>query len=319
MSDPIIIPRPNHVDNQSIPGPSESAFTAYFGALLPPAQFAPSAYGVTALYSFPPITPSPSSQHILILHGLGTPALGLLPLLRTIQQSNSSAHLATYDLWGHGLSSTPLVPHVPGLFHYQILRVLAALGWQKAHLIGYSFGGSTVATFTALHPEIVESVTLLAPAGLLKFSSFTPSQQAMMKGGSDIDEDAARDWMFAFTGSLTIEEGWQARFATGDVFSGDPIQEWQRREHAGHAASFVAMIRDGGLCDMHESFETVGRSGVETLAVLGELDPLCTEGDLRSAGWGEVIVLEGGKHTLVRDRVGEVVAPINALLKRLAV
>lgn len=318
---PVVIPRPNFINNHvSIPGPSETAFTTQFGALLPSAKYISSYFGTTALYSFPPTLVSPTTppQHILLLHGLGTPALGLLPLVRAILASNPHAHLTLYDLWGHGLSSTPLVPHVPGLFHAQVLRVLAALKWNSAHLIGFSFGGSTVASFSALHPEMVESVTLLAPAGLLRLKDFTAEQQAFIRGGEGVDEDAARKWMFAFTGELVVEEGWKERFATGDVFAGDPIQAWQRTEHQGHTASFVAMIRDGGLCDMHELFGVVGKSGLPTLAVIGELDDLCTEEDLRDAGFADVVVVKEGKHTLVRDKVSEVAGPINAFLERLA-
>lgn len=142
-----------------------------------------------------------------------------------MKDENPHAHLVLYDLWGHGLSSTPLVPHTPGLFHAQIFILLAELGWEKAHIIGYSFGGSTAATFVALHPLRANSVTLLAPAGLLKLSDRTEEERSFIIGGEGVDEQAAADYILDAIngGPLVPAPDWKEKFARGEI-SGAPIQ-----------------------------------------------------------------------------------------------
>jgi pimeloyl-ACP methyl ester carboxylesterase len=103
--------------------------------------------------------------------------------------------------------------------------LLAKLGWANAHIIGYSFGASTAASFVALHPQHAESVTILAPAGLLKVSNLTEEQQRLTAGGDGVDEQAAEDFILDFIngGPLVLAADWKARFVRGEI-SGGPIQ-----------------------------------------------------------------------------------------------
>jgi pimeloyl-ACP methyl ester carboxylesterase len=72
------------------------------------------------------------------------------------------------------------------------------MGWAKAHIMGYSFGGVKTATFTALHSQLVESVTLIAPAGLIRSSSFTEEELKFLLSGDGVDEGKARDWILNY-------------------------------------------------------------------------------------------------------------------------
>lgn len=108
--------------------------------------------------------------------------MGLLPPARALQTHHPSTEIALYDLYGHGLSSTPLVTHTPAIFHAQLVKVLDFLGWQEVHLVGYSFGGGVVAGLIAglaVGPGeaeegngrwtgTVRSVTMLAPGGVVQ-------------------------------------------------------------------------------------------------------------------------------------------------------
>lgn len=68
---------------------------------------------------------------------------------------------------------------------------------------------------------------------------------------------------------------------------------------------------------MQDVFAMAAKSGKRTLVVLGELDSLCTEGELKELGWSDVVVVKQAGHALVRERVTEAVAPINIFLKSL--
>lgn len=73
------------------------------------------------------------------------------------------------DLAGHGFSS-----HRPRGVFYQfpsylmdVLRVVDALQWSKFSIIGHSMGGNVAGLFSALYPEMIDTVVLLDSTGFL--------------------------------------------------------------------------------------------------------------------------------------------------------
>ncbi|CDQ98529.1 unnamed protein product [Oncorhynchus mykiss] len=70
---------------------------------------------------------------------------------------------------GHGLSSH----RPPGVFYSfpayvaDIRRVIGALQWKRFSIIGHSMGGNVAGIFSALYPEMVDSVVLLDSYGFL--------------------------------------------------------------------------------------------------------------------------------------------------------
>ncbi|XP_048870566.1 serine hydrolase-like protein isoform X1 [Brienomyrus brachyistius] len=82
------------------------------------------------------------------------------------------------DLVGHGLSS-----HRPaGVFYtfpayvYDVRQVVEALQWKRFSIIGHSMGGNIAGLFSALYPEMVESVVFLDSFG------FLPTEMKEMAG-----------------------------------------------------------------------------------------------------------------------------------------
>ena len=132
----------SHMKN--IPAPTEAAFIATFGTLLPPAKYLNTATGKAAYYELLPSTSANNAStpdRVLFVHGVQAPALGMLPLARALHNSFPHAHFVLVDLWGHGLSETPIVPHTTSLFLKLLDDLLDHLAWPFAHLVGFSFGG----------------------------------------------------------------------------------------------------------------------------------------------------------------------------------
>ncbi|KAF2496134.1 alpha/beta-hydrolase [Lophium mytilinum] len=306
-SNNFVLPRPGFAPSPPvppIPAPSESAFTTTFGALLPPAQYLHLHQGNAAYYPLPPSTPSPNPPRILLIHGVQTPALGLLPLVRALRASFPTAHLALLDLWGHGLSDTPVLPHTPALFHSLLDAVFDALAWPTAHLIGYSFGGALAVGYAVSRPSRVQSFTLVAPAGLIRSAALTDEERGHLRGGGD--EAAARRWVLEFLGGYEAPPGdWRERVARGEVVA-EAVRAWQMREHGGHGASVVAVVRDAGPFDSDAEFLKAVQTGIPSLVVLGELDEVCAERDIKELGFGNVVVVPQVGHGVVRERVPEV-------------
>ncbi|KAF4551890.1 Hypothetical protein D9617_12g037800 [Elsinoe fawcettii] len=288
-----------------ISAPSESSFTSHFGQILPAAEYITTPSGPFAYYSFPPSTPSPSAPRVLLLHGVQTPAIGLVPLITALRTSLPNAHFVTQDWYGHGLSSTPVQPHEPSLFTGQIDTLLNHLKWPCAHFVGFSFGCSVAVSFTASHPAKVLSLSLVAPAGLMRSADWGEKANAILAGSQG--EEAARDWILDFLegGKLVVLDDWKERVARGEVVA-EAVREWQMREHEGHVASVVGIFRDGGVADRHEVFKQVAGTGVKSIAVLGGDDEVCTKEDVEQVGFGNVKVIEGVGHGVVRQRATEV-------------
>ncbi|PNP85377.1 hypothetical protein FNYG_01206 [Fusarium nygamai] len=309
MPQDLVLPRPGETYEPQPPvaGPTESAFVETFGALLPAAQFLQTPHGKVAYYEIKPSSSNDGTTKIdkvLFIHGVQTPALGMLPLTRALEKSFPAVHMVLVDLWGHGLSDTPVVPHEASLFHELVDNLLDHLSWQSAHIVGFSFGGATTVSYVASRPSRVKSFTLVAPAGLLEISMFTPEEQACLQGD---DEAAAKKCVLNILegGDLVVPADWKQRVANGEVVA-EAVREWQMREHPGHTASVVAIFRDGGVMDSHAHFDEAAKTGIPSLAVLGELDGLCSRDQLNEHGFENVFVVPKAVHSVVRDKAEHV-------------
>lgn len=322
----IVLPRPGDAQPsdglQPIRAPSEATFVATFGNLLPQASYLQTPNGKAAYYELPASSPAPQEtsnpiSRVLFVHGVQTSAIGLQPLASALSSRFPHAQCVLIDLWGHGLTDTPIVPHEPGLFHALLDALMVQLGWDDAHLIGYSFGGSTTATFAVDYPERVASMVLIAPAGLLYASEFDEVQNSYLRGGEGLEE-LARAWIFEFLegGQLVVPSDWRERVGRGEVVA-EAVREWELKEHKGHAASVVAIFRDGGVLDKDAEFVQAAKSGIPNLTILGELDDVCSVEKLERVGMRNIAVVPQVGHGVVREEVQDVAQLIENFWKAL--
>ncbi|KAI1330609.1 Alpha/Beta hydrolase protein [Xylariaceae sp. FL0255] len=291
------------VTGQSIAAPTEADFVAKFGNAFPKPRFLKSELGTTAVYDIPP----PSGQvkrQVLIIHGMNTPALGMSALAKELQTLDPDAHVALYDLWGHGLSSTPLATHTPQIFHFQIFQVLAFMKWTSPHMLGFSFGGSTAVSFTLNNPWVASSVTLLAPAGTA-YQAFSNEVLDFLNAPPSRDSEAAEAFLDALEGGpLVVPADWQERTRAGE-FVAEAFRQWELDAHDGYRSSVLSMVRNGvfGCEDMFREFV---RLSVKKKTILAELDPVCTQDQLVELGFTDVVVVKNVHHGFLRQVPGEV-------------
>lgn len=320
----LVLPRPGEASQspqKSISAPSEESFISKFGALLPPAKYLKTDHGKAAYYEIKPenLTEKPlvKVSRVFIVHGVQTPALGMQPLVSVLKERFPNTHFVLLDLWGHGLSDTPILPHGTSLFHSLVEGVLLDVGWEDAHFIGYSFGGAIVSSFAAGYRERVSSLVLIAPAGLMRMGDFDERQSGLMEGGEGVERTAS-EFVFEFLegGKLVVPGDWEERVKRGEVVA-EAIRDWEVKEHEGHRASVVGIFRDGGVFDRHAGFVEVVRLGIPCFSILGENDDVCSVQDLDGVGMRDVAVVEGAGHAVVRQRVPEVVELIEGFWNKL--
>jgi pimeloyl-ACP methyl ester carboxylesterase len=313
--DDLVLPRPlYHGSANHIEAPTLEIFTKHFGDNYPTPQHIHSDLGSTAIYDLPAPSGQPK-RNFLMVHGLGTPALGLWPLAKKLQLLNPDTHIVLYDLWGHGLTTTPLVAHTPQIFHSQIHQVLSFMQWPQAHLLGYSLGASTVISFTNFNPWIPLSVTVLAPAGLLTPDMWGPDMQALLtEAGANRQEEAIRAVLgFLEGGPLRLAENWRERIEKEGEILATALREWELREHKGHRLSTLSIFRDGGVAGREERFRSFARlEKIKKLAVVAEMDPVCSKSQLEELGFEGVQVVEQAGHGFARANVDDVAGIIHA-------
>ena len=100
---------------------------------------------------------------VVLVHGGGLATLDAWTPLMDFED----CRVLRYDLYGQGRSDRPDVVYDSELFDRQLDQLLTRLGISgPMDLVGHSMGGLIAATYAARHPERIESLTLIAPAGV---------------------------------------------------------------------------------------------------------------------------------------------------------
>ena len=103
---------------------------------------------------------SKAGPPIVLLHGFG----GDHRAWRYVQPClERDRQVLAFDLPGHGKSLGRSESGNAGVAAKVILRDLQELGIEAAHLAGHSLGGATAALVALMAPQLVRSLTLLAP------------------------------------------------------------------------------------------------------------------------------------------------------------
>lgn len=258
---------------------------------LPGARDVDSPYGSIRVYEWGPAT----GRKVLFIHGISTPCIAFAAQAQYLVDRGCRVML--FDLFGRGYSDTPdprIYKQDIALWTAQILTVLTSseLNWTgsgaRFTLVGYSMGGGIGASFTSYFPHLVESLVLIAPAGLLRHSRIATSSKLLYSGllpswlveyfvarrlrgkkpytpPSRRTTKTVADAAAAEVPSSPAGHPALARDSDAPIFPDRPAVSiadavaWQVDTHPGFLPSFISSIKHAPVSDEHERWSIIGK------------------------------------------------------------
>jgi len=126
----------------------------------PPVSWAASRYFEVAGERMRVVERGRDGPRLLLVHGYASNAQAWRGV---IDRLDGRFRMAAVDLVGFGWSSrAPTQPLTGDAYAERLAGVLAALGWERAHVAGQSWGGGLAQRLAAAHPERVNRMVLVA-------------------------------------------------------------------------------------------------------------------------------------------------------------
>ncbi|PWY78489.1 alpha/beta-hydrolase [Aspergillus sclerotioniger CBS 115572] len=264
--------------------------------VLPGARDVSTPYGSMRVYEWGP----EDGPKILLVHGITTPCIALGGLAHAL--ADRGCRVMLFDLFGRGYSDCPSdIPQDDRLFTTQILLALSssALSWTGAGsdrfcLVGYSLGGGIAASFASYFPQLLSSLVLLAPAGLIRDSQISFQSRLLYSRG--LVPERVLGFLVGRrlrAGPLTSPKPKSKTISAEDALAEElPTQgaaevqrlsrtyphvnvpnavKWQVGEHAGFVHAFMSSMRHGPILQQRQrdTWERLGRylSGQKDLSL----------------------------------------------------
>ncbi|KNG88120.1 putative alpha/beta hydrolase family protein [Aspergillus nomiae NRRL 13137] len=249
-------------ENGEIPLPND---------VLPGARDVPTPYGSMRVYEWGPV----DGPKVLFVHGITTPCIALGGVAHAL--ADQGCRVMLFDLFGRGYSDCPTdLPQDDRLFATQILLALStsSVSWTgagsgKFSLVGYSLGGGIAASFASFFPQLLSSLVLLAPAGLIRDSQISFQSRLLYSRGL-IPEHYAAD---ALTEELPSQGGANTQLLSRAYphVTVPGAVKWQVNCHAGFVHAFMSSMQHGPILQQRqrESWERLG----EFLSTQSKLSP----------------------------------------------
>ncbi|KAI6785707.1 uncharacterized protein J7T54_006046 [Emericellopsis cladophorae] len=297
-----ILPSPLKTTLPHLPAESLKALV-YQPDQFPGARDVDTPYGRIRAYEFGP----EDGDKVLFVHGISTSCVTLSPIAHGLVERGHRVLL--YDLFGRGFTDgVGDLPHDERLYVTQMLLVLASsdLSWTgksaRLKVVGYSLGGGIAVQFAAAFPNLVDSLVLLAPAGLIRAELFGAVTQFAFKSGfvpetlvawltsKRLQQPIARKKKVP-----QIKEVEVAAAEAADPPEGvraTPLEHkvlhyvrWMVEHHRGFVPAFMSCIRYAPLTEQHEVWAKLGeRKKGATVVLLAKGDEIIDEADYTKTG-----------------------------------
>ncbi|MBR2591071.1 MAG: alpha/beta hydrolase [Clostridia bacterium] len=203
---------------------------------------------------------------VVLVHGYSTPYYIYDKLFERFVADGYK--VLRYDLFGRGLSDRVQAEYTPQFFSEQLAQLCEALiPGESFILVGTSMGGSITTRFVQEHPDKVEKLILLAPAGMDSFKAPFYMKMCKIPGFGK--------WIFSKIGAKSLFNG----CAREIIYSKDEIDDYQRRfayslQYKGFvAATFSSLIHTIlNTGETVKAYQAVAKKKTPMLVIWGTAD-----------------------------------------------
>ncbi len=243
---------------------------------------------------------------VVCVHGLTTPSF----IFEAIAEAyvKNGYRVLVYDHYGRGYSDRPAVLQNRAFFVHHLEELLDALGEDgNFDLIGYSMGGWIATAYGADHPERLNRLILLAPAGI-----------SANLGWSDLlvrYVPLIGPWVFMSTYAAQHRKRTEKDRARHSYV--EYVVERQQRElnYRGFLPSVLSSMRGALSASTERDHRTLEEAKTDVLAIWGQDDiviPISCKNVM--AGWNKEarhVVIDGADHGLTYTHVFAVMDAID--------
>jgi 3-oxoadipate enol-lactonase len=230
---------------------------------------------------------------VVLVHGVGDSLEAWDDFIRSLPEGFD---IIRYDLRGHGHSERPPGPYRLADFVEDHLALLARLGIDRAHVVGYSLGGLIAQAIALFAPQSVERLVLISC-----IACRTPAEQeAALKRLETLEQEGAGG----------IAGASAERWFTGAFRRAHPDKVHQQLERlkGNDPNAYLAAYRVLATNDLGDQLAKIGHP---TLVMTGEHDvgspPRMARLISERIDGSQLIILEGQKHSVLTE-VPDVVA-----------
>jgi 3-oxoadipate enol-lactonase len=173
-----------------------------------------------------------------------------------------------YDQRGLGQSDKPPklpTPYTMADYANDAAAVMDAYGWQRAHVVGYSFGGMVAQEFAIRYPERVSRLVLGATAAGGRGGASFPLQTLY---DLPAPERARRSMEIA---DLTFTPEWQAAHPelAAERIAARVVKQEKFAHEPGHRDGQIAQLE---ARSHHDTYDRLGQITAPTLVLAGTID-----------------------------------------------
>ena len=255
-----------------------------------------------------------NNETVVLVHGFSTPHFVWDGMKGFLLDAGYS--VLVFDHYGRGYSERPRIKYTRDVFVQSLKELLDSQKISESvHLVGYSMGGPVVGHFTSEFPDMVESISLIAPAG---FMAENPTKDWW------IMKPLVGDWFLNVFGSRLVFQGNEEKSKPPRE---DPLalskKEFIKKveiqmQYKGFINALLSTARNFNFFSTQEMFGDVGNLNKPILTIWGtedEVVPFMGRKELTNyIPQSELLILEGGKHDITYAEPSMVGAAIRDFL-----
>ncbi|MBW1641350.1 MAG: alpha/beta hydrolase [Deltaproteobacteria bacterium] len=249
------------------------------------------------------LTGSQNGETVVLIHGFTTPSF--VWDYNVDELKNAGFRVLRYDHYGRGFSARPDVAYDRDLYDQELIELLQKLNIKlPVHIIGLSMGGAISVIFADRHPEMVYTVSLIAPAGFPVEQSF-----AIKLAKTPI----IGEYIMAVVGDRVVLSGVKKAFVHPDKLPEYENKFKVQMQYKGFNEALLSTMRYMHMDQLKDAYQRLGKQNKRVLLIWGRKDmilPFSKSKDAKAAIPNvEFHSIENGGHTVNYENP-EIVNPI---------